>query len=83
MVKYFELINRNTIKPAPNPLRIDGRDIITTYEAVYNANGYYRVEREPYPDDTEYICTPYYELKNNVITQKWEQGEKIEQSVSE
>ena len=71
-MRYYELIDRLTIKNAPRPLRIGDEDIFTTDETIYNANGYYRLEREEYPtDEKEY--TPYYELIENVIWQKWEE----------
>ena len=72
MVNYYRLISRTQIKPAPRPLRIDGQDIFTTDEQIYNDNGYYRLEREEYPED-EKEYTPYYEVIGNVIWQKWEE----------
>lgn len=72
MNRYYELIDKYTIRLAPHPLRIEGEDIFTTDETIYNENGYYRLEREDYPqDEKEY--SPYYELSGNVITQKWEE----------
>ena len=72
MIRFYEYINRTQIKPAPRPLKIDGKDIFTTDEAIYNANGYYRLEAEEYPQD-EKQYTPYYEMGDNVILQKWEE----------
>lgn len=71
-MRFYELINRTTIKPAPRPLRIDGQDIFTTSEEIYNQYGYYRLEREDYPED-EKEYSPYYILEGNVIKQKWEE----------
>ena len=82
-MRYYELINRTQIKPAPRPLRIDGQDIFTTDETIYNENGYYRLEREPYPEDETHYYNPYYELIDNVIWQKWEQGNLIEEEQSD
>ena len=79
-MRFYEVINKNTIKSAPRPLRIDGQDIFTTDEALYNEYGYYRLEREPYPEDETHYHNPYYELIDNVIWQKWEQGESIEEA---
>ena len=71
-MRYYELIDRLTISPAPKPLRIDGQDIFTTDETIYNENGYYRLEREDYPED-EKAYSPYYEMQGNIIKQKWEE----------
>lgn len=77
-MRFYELINETTIKPSPRPLRIGDKDIFTTDEKIYNDNGYYRLEREDYPEDEEYSYSMYYELIGNVIYQKWRRGEKIE-----
>ena len=86
MVNYYEFINRKTIKPAPRPLRIDGEDIITTDETIYNENGYYRLVRENMPSSTQVaapgeepakkdVYLPYYEREGNIIYQRWEKAE--------
>ena len=72
MVKFYESISRTEIKPAPRPLRINGEDIFTTSEEIYNDNGYYRLEIEEYPQD-EKTYSPYYEMGVGVILQKWEE----------
>lgn len=72
MVNFYELIDRTQIKLAPHPLRIEGEDIFTTDEQIYNDNGYYRLERDEYPQD-EKVYEPYYELNGNVIYQHWEE----------
>ena len=71
-MRFYELISRTQIKSAPYPLRIDGKDIFTTDETIYNANEYYRLEREDYPTD-EKVYSPYYILEGNIIKQKWEE----------
>ena len=71
-MRFYELITRTQIKSAPYPLRIDGQDIFTTDETIYNENGYYRLEREEYPTD-EKVYSPYYILEGNIIKQKWEE----------
>ena len=80
MVNFYEFISREQIKNAPHPLHIGDEDIFTTDESIYNENGYYRLEREEYPQDETHYYTPYYELEDNVIWQKWEQGELIEEA---
>lgn len=82
-MRFYELITRTQIKSAPRPLRIDGKDIFTTDETIYNENGYYRLEQEPYPKDETHYYNPYYELIDNVIWQKWEQGNLIEEEQSD
>lgn len=72
MVNFYEMVNRTQIKNAPRPLRIDGKDIFTTDEKIYNENGYYRLEWEDYPQD-EKVYSPYYILEGNIIKQKWEE----------
>ena len=71
-MRFYELITRTQIRLAPYPLRIDGKDIFTTDETIYNENGYYRLEREEYPQD-EKVYSPYYEMQGNIIKQKWEE----------
>ena len=58
-MRLYELISRTQIRIAPRPLRIDGKDIFTTDEKIYNENGYYRLERDEYPQD-EKAYEPYY-----------------------
>ena len=68
---FYRIIDKHTIEKAPRPLKIDGKDVFTNDEVIYNSQGYYKLEREEYPDDgREYI--PYYELEDNIIIQKWE-----------
>lgn len=67
---FYEYINEKTIKNAPNPLKINGKDIFTNSEKIYNENGYYRLESAEYPQGDKYY-EPRYLLNNGVITQYW------------
>ncbi len=67
---FYKFINENTIETAPKPLKIDGKDIFTNSEEIYNGQGYFKLIQEEYPqDDKFYIST--YELRDNVIFQSW------------
>ena len=68
---FYKFIDENTIKLAPHPLSIDGRDVFTNDEKIYNEQGYFRLKSAEYPqDDNIYECK--YVLKDNVIVQSWE-----------
>ncbi len=71
---FYKYIDKDNITLAPHPLKVNGRDIFTTDEKIYNEYGYYRLEREDYPQD-EKQYSPYYELADNIIYQKWEEIE--------
>lgn len=47
----------------------------TNSEEVYNAIGYFRFERTEAPSKEGFYFTPFYELENNVLLQKWEEHE--------
>lgn len=71
MTRFYELISESKIAPAPRPLRIDGEDVFTNDESLYNEYGYYRLERKPYPTDRSKQFQPYYSLNDNVLVQDW------------
>ena len=76
---FYKFINENTIETAPKPLKIDGKDVFTNSEEIYNGQGYYRLVRTEYPQDKK-VYMPVYELKDNVIIQDWvEHSESISQ----
>jgi len=67
---FYKLIDERTIEKAPNPLTVEGQDVFTNREDIYNQQGYYKLMREEYPcDEFEYI--PNYKLVDNVITLTW------------
>jgi hypothetical protein len=67
---FYKLIDKTTIRKAPKPLKIDGKDVYTTSEQIYNDNGYYRLEQNEYPQDEKHY-SPRYALQGNVIVQSW------------
>ena len=79
-MKYYKFIDENTPpKRAPYPLVIDGEINCTTSESVYNSQGYYRLEVEPYPETAEYSYIPYYEQATPdrlYHIQRWKQRDK-------
>ena len=71
---FYKFINETTIKKAPKPLKIGGKDVFTNNEQIHNENGYYRLIRAEYPQDDN-IYFPKYKLESNVIVQEWFEGE--------
>ena len=67
---FYKFIDGKRIEKAPIPLLISGKNIFTNDENTYNENGYYRLVREEYPQDTN-SYTVAYELKDSVIYMKW------------
>ena len=67
---FYKLINEQTIKKAPKPLKIGGKDVFTNNEQIHNENGYYRLIQADYPQDDK-IYEARYELQENVIVQSW------------
>ena len=47
----------------------------TNNEGIYNAIGYFRFERTEAPSKDGFYFTPFYELGNNVLVEKWEEHE--------
>jgi hypothetical protein len=47
----------------------------TNSEEIYNAIGYFRLERTEAPLKEGFYFTPFYELENNVLLEKWEEHE--------
>lgn len=76
---FYKLIDENTIKSAPNPLSIDGKDVFTNSEEILNIQGYFKLKPLEYPQDGE-IYEPKYRLEDNIIIQDWvklEEGEVV------
>lgn len=67
---FYKFIGQNTIRKAPKPLNIGGKDVFTNSEEIYNSQGYYRLVNTEYPQD-EKAYQPIYSLENNVIVQGW------------
>lgn len=61
---------------APSEFDYNGvRYNATNSEEIYNAMGYFRFERTEAPSKDGFYFTPFYELENNVLLQKWEEHE--------
>lgn len=69
---FYKLIDKYTLGQAPDVLHIDGKDVFTNSEEIYNSQGYYRVEETDYPDEGK-IYKPIYQMGDNVILQMWEE----------
>lgn len=78
----YKFINETTITLCPHPLRIDGSDVFTTDEAVYNSQGFYKLKSADYPDDDK-SYEPRYTLEGNVIVQSWVEAEQRMEEVSQ
>jgi hypothetical protein len=55
----------------------------TNSEEIYNAMGYFRLERTEAPSKDGFYFTPFYELENNVLLQKWEEHENPPEEVED
>lgn len=47
----------------------------TNSEEIYNAIGYFRLERTEAPSKEGFYFTPFYVVEDNVLVQKWEEHE--------
>ena len=83
MAKY----NRNFAKSidgislefAPSEFDFNGTHYnATNSEEIYNAIGYFRFERTEAPSKEGFYFTPFYELENNVLVEKWQEHEEPE-----
>lgn len=78
---FYKLIDENTIKSAPNPLSINGKDVFTNSEEILNKQGYFKLKITDYPQDGN-VYEPKYILEDNNILQYWlkidEAGEMLE-----
>ena len=67
---FYQFINEQTIKKAPKPLKIGGKDVFTNNEQIHNEQGYFRLLTSEYPQDEKHY-EARYELQGNVIVQSW------------
>lgn len=74
---FYELINETTIKRAPKPLKVNGKDVFTNSEEIYNKLGYYKLKYTEMPQD-EKMYEARYTLQDNVIVQSWCETTEIE-----
>lgn len=73
---YYKFLNENAIKQAPYPLRIEGKDVFTNSEEVYNENGYFKLVKTQYPNDKK-VYVPIYRQENNAIVQEWKESDVV------
>ena len=74
---FYKFIDENTIRKAPRPLNIGGKDVFTNSEGIHNEQGYFKLVNTEYPQD-EKAYQPTYSLENNVIVQGWVEVEITE-----
>lgn len=67
---FYKFIDENTIKKAPKPLKIGGKDVFTNSEEIHNEQGYFKLLGTEYPQDEKYYESKYI-LEDNVIRQVW------------
>ena len=71
---FYQFINETTIKKAPKPLKIGGKDVFTNSEEIHNEQGYYKLIVTDYPQDDK-TYQPRYRLVGNTILQFWDEVE--------
>lgn len=83
--KSFGKLENGALYYAPLPLVINGENIWTNVEKIYNEQGYYAIEWTQAPTKEGYYYTYYWEMENNKIAQRWEEHEepKSEETVTE
>ncbi len=74
---FYKFIDENTIRKAPKPLNIGGKDVFTNSEEIHNEQGYYRLVNTEYPQDQK-SYQPIYTFERNVIVQGWAEVEITE-----
>lgn len=82
--KFAKPYGNGGLEFAPSEFDFDGVDYnATNSEEIYNAIGYYRLERTQAPIKEGFYFTPFYEVKDNVLVQKWQEHEEhIEETQS-
>ena len=71
----FYKITEKGIEKAPKMLNIDGKQVFTNSEKIYNENGYYKVQDMPCSLVGNY--KPVYYLKDNIIIKDWQKVEVV------
>ena len=79
---FFKLIDDTKIQRAPNPLKINGKDVFTNSESIHNQQGFYELVVTEYPQDDKYYISKYA-MQNNKIIQNWVEVEMPEENESE
>lgn len=76
---YAKFINATQIKYAPKSVTYCGRFIINPPHEILADLGYLPVVKSDMSTEDNCYFTPYYEVENNNILQKWERHEIEEQ----
>lgn len=53
----------------------------TNSEEIYNAIGYFRFEHTTMPFKDGFFYTPFYEVEDNILVEKWEEHEFSDEPV--
>lgn len=76
---YAKFINENRIEYVPESVSHNGKYIINPPPDIFIDLGYLPVVKSDMPADDSCYFTPFYEIENNQILQKWERHEIVEQ----
>ena len=76
---YAKFINATQIEYAPKSVTYNGRFIINPPPEILTNLGYLPFVKADMPIEDNCYYTPYYEVKDNQILQKWERHEIEEQ----
>lgn len=76
---YAKFINATQIEYAPKSVTHNSRFIINPLPEILTDLGYLPIIKSDTPIEDNCYYTPYYEVKDNQILQKWERHEIEEQ----
>lgn len=76
---YAKFINATQLEYAPKSVTNNGRFIINPPPEILTDLGYLPFIKTDMPTEENCYFTPYYEVENNQISQKWERHETSEQ----
>lgn len=76
---YAKFINANQIEYAKKSVTYNGKFIINPPPEILTDLGYLPIIKSDTPIEDNCYYTPYYEVKDNQILQKWERHEIEEQ----
>ena len=73
---FAKSIDGISLEFAPSEFDFKGvRYNATNSEEVYNKIGYFRFERTEAPSKEGFYFSPFYEVEENVLVEKWEEHE--------
>lgn len=76
---YAKFINATQIEYAKKSVKYNGKFIINPPPEILTNLGYLPVIKSDTPIEDNHYFTPFYEIENNQILQKWERHEIAEQ----